>query len=53
MNLRRPVLAGACLATGDIDTVAAMLGSTPEAIAEKLGVSVADLRAALPTTTTR
>ncbi len=41
------------VATGDINAAAAMLGTTAEAIAAKLGVSVADLRVALTTTTTR
>ena len=41
------------LAIGAINPAAAMLGTTVEVIATKLGVFVADLRVALTTTTTR
>lgn len=40
------------LATGNINSAAKMLGTTAAAIAKKLGVTVADLQAAFPTTTT-
>lgn len=41
------------LAIGAINAAAAMLGTTAEVIATKLGISVADLRVALTSTTTR